>query len=169
MTTTTTSHVGSSLSSASICTHDNPTTHPLACNCETGWVFIIIFFESTNANDDDEPCRLVVVICLHRRPPTSHYDSLGALSPPPPATPATTIPNTSFRLAGASLSPSSCNASHIDSQQVITTRWGLSRPLHLRHQPHRPPSLVVAPVFSCIGVRAIHECESLVSCAGKLV
>src|SRR5271168_3501205 len=49
-TTTTASHVGSSLSSASICTHDNPTTHPLACNCETGWVFIILFFESTNAN-----------------------------------------------------------------------------------------------------------------------
>src|SRR5271168_2003592 len=68
MTTTTTSHVGSSLSYASICTHDNPTTHPLACNCETGWVFIIIFFESTNANDDDEPCRLVVVICLHLYP-----------------------------------------------------------------------------------------------------
>src|SRR5271155_2451532 len=68
MTTTTTSHVGSSLSSASICTHDNPTTHPLACNCEMGWVFIIIFFESTNANDDDEPCRLVVVICLHLYP-----------------------------------------------------------------------------------------------------
>src|ERR1700678_3749663 len=43
-TTTTTSHVGSSLSSASICTHDNPTTHPLACNCETGWVFYHPFF-----------------------------------------------------------------------------------------------------------------------------
>src|SRR5271168_1429610 len=80
------------LRQASICTHDNPTTHPLACNCETGWVFIIIFFESTNDNDNDEPCRLVVVICLHCRPPTSHYDSLGALSPPPPATPASSTP-----------------------------------------------------------------------------
>src|SRR5271155_3104957 len=42
---TTTSHVGSSSSSASVCTHDTPTTmtitHPLACNCETGW---ILFF-----------------------------------------------------------------------------------------------------------------------------
>src|SRR5271168_5070330 len=39
------------------------TTHPLACNCETGWVFFIFFFKSTNDDDDDEPCRLVVVIC----------------------------------------------------------------------------------------------------------
>src|SRR5271168_4172379 len=44
------------------------TTHPLACNCETGWVFIIFFFKSTNANDDDEPCRLVVVVCLRLHP-----------------------------------------------------------------------------------------------------
>src|SRR5271155_3859094 len=114
MTTTTTSHVGSSLSYASICTHDNPTTHPLACNCETGWVFIIIFFESTNANDDDEPCRLVVVICLHRRPPTSHCVLWGPPSPPPPAPPATTPPNESLRLVGGSLSPSTCDTSLID-------------------------------------------------------
>src|SRR5271155_3547592 len=66
MTTTTTSHVGSSSSSASICPHDNPTTHPLACNCETGWVFFILFFKATN--NDDEPCRLVVIICLCLHP-----------------------------------------------------------------------------------------------------
>src|ERR1700678_173883 len=41
---------------------------PLACNCETGWVFFIFFFKSTNANDDDEPCKLVVVICVHLHP-----------------------------------------------------------------------------------------------------
>src|SRR5271168_4710000 len=40
--TTTTSHVGSLSSSASVCT-TTTTTHPLACNCETGWVFIILF------------------------------------------------------------------------------------------------------------------------------
>src|SRR5271168_1047924 len=59
--------------------------------------------------------------------PTSHYDSLGALSPPPPATPAT-------------YTPSTCDASHIKPQRVITTRWGLSLPLHLRRQPHQPPT-----------------------------
>src|SRR5271155_5348821 len=58
-TTTTTSHVGSFSSSASVCTHDNDDNHPLACNCETGWVFIIFLFKSTSANDNDEPCRLV--------------------------------------------------------------------------------------------------------------
>src|SRR5271168_4520397 len=60
-TTMTTSHVGSLSSSASVCTHDNDDNHPLACNCETGWVFIIFLFKSTSANDNDEPCRLVVV------------------------------------------------------------------------------------------------------------
>src|ERR1700678_370679 len=50
-------------------------THPLACNCETGWVFFLLFCRSTNDDDDDEPCRLAVVICLclhprQRRQPT---------------------------------------------------------------------------------------------------
>src|SRR5271168_4128633 len=113
--TTTTSHVGSSLSSASICTHNNPTTHPLACNCETGWVFIIIFFESRTPTTTTshvgsslssasivDPQRVITTrwglsLPLHlqrqpQRPPTSHYDSLGALSPPPPATPASSTP-----------------------------------------------------------------------------
>src|ERR1700678_1952464 len=66
--TTTTSHVGSSLSSASIV----------------------------------DPQRVIMTRLglslpppLHRRPqrpPTSHYASLGALSPPPPATPASSTP-----------------------------------------------------------------------------
>src|ERR1700678_2946728 len=48
---------------------------PLACNCETGWVFFLCFFKSTNDDDNDEPCRLAVVICLplhprQRRQPT---------------------------------------------------------------------------------------------------
>src|ERR1700678_2454751 len=37
-----------------------------------------------------------------------------ALSPPPPATPATTTPNESLRLVGGSLSPSTCDTSLID-------------------------------------------------------
>src|SRR5271168_4696147 len=77
----------------------------------------------------------------------------------PPATPAPTTPNESLRLVGGSLSPSTCDASpneslrlvggslipstcdasHIDPQRVITTRWRLSLPLHLRRQPQRPP------------------------------
>src|SRR5271168_1594716 len=74
------------------------------------------------------------------QPPTSHYDSLGALSPPPPATPATSTPNESLRLVGGSLSPSTCDASHINPQRVILTRWGLSLPLHLQRQPHQAPT-----------------------------
>ena len=50
------------------------------------------------------------------QPPTSHYDSLGALS------------------------PSTCDASHINPQRVILTRWGLSLPLHLQRQPQWPPT-----------------------------
>src|ERR1700678_3093363 len=43
-------------------------THPLACNCETGWGFFILFFRSMNNDDDNnEPCRLVddICVCLH--------------------------------------------------------------------------------------------------------
>src|ERR1700678_1552519 len=69
-----------------------------------------------------------------------NYDLLGALSLPPPATPATSTPNESLRLVGGSPTPSTCNASHTDFQQVITTRWGLSLSLHLRCQPHQPPT-----------------------------
>jgi len=71
-------------------------------------------------------------------PPTSQNDSLGALSPPPPATPATSTLNESLRLVEGSLSPSTCDASHINPQRVILTRWGLSLPLHLRRRPHQP-------------------------------
>src|ERR1700678_4422391 len=93
----------------------------------------------------------------------SHCDSLGALPPLPPAMPATPTPNESLRLVGGSPTPSTCNASHTDPQRVITTCgnsptpstcnashtdpqrviltcWGLSIPLHLRCQPHRPPT-----------------------------
>src|ERR1700678_4443532 len=72
---------------------------------------------------------------LRRRPhqpSTSHFDSLGALSSlppatpatstPPPATPATSTPNESLRLVGGSLSPSTCDSGHINPQRVITTR-----------------------------------------------
>src|ERR1700678_2906509 len=76
---------------------------------------------------------------LQRRP-TSHYDSLEAHSPPPPATPAPTMPNESLRLVEGSLSPSACDASSNNPQRVITTRWRLSLPLHLQRQPHRPPT-----------------------------
>src|ERR1700678_1828863 len=59
---TTTSHVGSLLSSASVCTHhnndDNP---PPRLQLRDGVGFFFLFFKATN---DDEPCRLVVVICL---------------------------------------------------------------------------------------------------------
>src|SRR5271168_1496583 len=72
------------------------------------------------------------------QPPTSHFDSLGPLSPPPPATPATSTLNESLRLVGGSLSSSTCDASHINPQRVILTRWGLSLPLHLRRRPHQP-------------------------------
>src|SRR5271168_3735998 len=58
----------------------------------------------------------------------------------PPAMPALTTPNESLRLVGGSPTPSTCDASHIDPQQVITTRWGVSLPLHLRRQPQRPPT-----------------------------
>src|SRR5271168_4406909 len=64
-TTTTTSHVGSLLSSASICTHDNPTTHPLACNCETGWVFCHPFFR---VNERQRRRRAMQARCRHLRP-----------------------------------------------------------------------------------------------------
>src|SRR5271168_5276461 len=72
------------------------------------------------------------------QPPTSQNDSLGALSPPPPATLATSTLNESLRLVEGSLSPSTCDASHINPQRVILTRWGLSLPLHLRPRPHQP-------------------------------
>src|SRR5271168_4650201 len=64
----------------------------------------------------------------------------GLSHPLPPATPATSTPNESLRRVGGSLSPSTCDASHIKPQRVITTRWGLSLPLHLRCQPHQPPT-----------------------------
>src|ERR1700678_4841147 len=66
--TTTTSHVGLSLSSASIVDPQRVIT--------THW-------------------GLSLPLHLQRqpqRPPTSHYDSLGALSPPPPSTPASSTP-----------------------------------------------------------------------------
>src|SRR5271168_2697792 len=69
-----------------------------------------------------------------QRPPTSHYNSLEALSPPPPATPAPTTPNKSLRLVGGSLSPSGCDASSNNAQRVIMTRWRLTLPLRLRRQ-----------------------------------
>src|ERR1700678_4532644 len=57
------------------------------------------------------------------QPPTSHFDSLEALSPlppatpatstPPPATPATSTPNESLRLVGGSLSPSTCDYNRV--------------------------------------------------------
>src|ERR1700678_2365106 len=83
--TTMTSHVGSSLSSASIV---DPQRVIMTC----GGLSLPLHLQR-------QP----------QRPPTSHYDLLGALSPPPPATPATTTPNESLRLRG-SLSPSTCNA-----------------------------------------------------------
>src|SRR5271168_3753332 len=46
-------------------------------------------------------------------------------------------PTTTTSHVGSSLS----SASIVDPQRVITTHWGLSLPLHLQHQPHRPPSL----------------------------
>src|ERR1700678_3056223 len=106
-----------------------------------------------NDDDDDEPCRLVVVICLHLYPRQPN-------NPPPRLQLRDRVgfyhhfflsqrtPTTTTSHVGSSLS----SASIVDLQRVITTRWGFSLPLHLRHQPHRPPSLVVAPVFSCIGV-----------------
>src|SRR5271168_4697287 len=36
--------------------------------------------------------------------------------------------------------PSLSSASIVDPQRVITTRWGLSLPLHLQRQPQRPPT-----------------------------
>src|ERR1700678_2062116 len=64
----------------------------------------------------------------------------GLSHPLPPATPATSTPNKSLRLVGASLSLSTCDTSHIKPQRVITTRWGLSLALHLRRQPHQAPT-----------------------------
>src|SRR5271155_5524867 len=81
--------------------------------------------------------RLSLPLCLRR--PTSHFDSLEALSPPPPATPAPTTPNESLRLVGGSLPPSACDASSNTAQRVIMTRWRHSLPLHLRRQLQRPP------------------------------
>src|ERR1700678_1477281 len=65
MTMTTTSHVGSSSLSASVCTHDNDDNPPPHLQLRDGVGFFILFFKSTNADDNDEPCRLVIVICLH--------------------------------------------------------------------------------------------------------
>src|ERR1700678_1239502 len=65
-TTTMTSHVGSSSSSASICTHDNGDNPPPRLQLQDGVGFLFLFFKATN---DDEPCRLVVVICLRLHPP----------------------------------------------------------------------------------------------------
>src|ERR1700678_655223 len=70
--------------------------------------------------------------------PTSHYDSLEALSPPPPATQAPTTPNESLQLVRGSRSPCTCDASSNDPQRVITTCWRLTLPLHLRRQLQRP-------------------------------
>src|SRR6202522_738057 len=55
----------------------------------------------------------------------------------PPPSPCNTSPNESLQLVGGSLTPS---ASPNDPQRVITTRWGLSHPFHLPHQPQRPPT-----------------------------
>src|ERR1700678_1027855 len=57
----------------------------------------------------------------------------------PPATAAPTTPNESLQLVGGSLSLSTCDASSNDTQRVITTRWRLSLPLHLRRQLQQPP------------------------------
>src|SRR5271168_4260810 len=62
----------------------------------------------------------------------------GLSHPLPPATPATSTLNESLRLVGGSLSPSTCDASHINPQRVILSRWGLSLPFHLRRRPHHP-------------------------------
>src|SRR5271168_4321056 len=101
------------------------------------------------------------------RPPMSHCDLLGALPPLPPAMPATPTPNESLRLVGGSLSPSTCDTSHINPQRVILTRWGLSLPLHLRRQPHQPPmshcdslGAQLATAYTCQGHR-----RSIVSCS----
>src|ERR1700678_3184953 len=64
--TTTTSHVGSLSSSASVCTHDNDDNPPPRLQLRDRVGFYYPFFKATN--DDDEPCRLVVVICLHLYP-----------------------------------------------------------------------------------------------------
>src|ERR1700678_2566437 len=64
---TTTSHVGSSWSSASVCTHhDNDYNPPPRLQLRDGVGFFFLFFKAMN---DDEPCRLVVVICLRLHPP----------------------------------------------------------------------------------------------------
>src|ERR1700678_1454900 len=42
-----------------VCSFGCEPTHPLVCNCETGWVFFILIVRSTNDDDDDEPCRLI--------------------------------------------------------------------------------------------------------------
>src|SRR5271155_4641585 len=87
--------------------------------------------------------RLSLPLHLRRqlqRPPTSHYDSLEALSPPPPATPAPTTPNESLQLVGGSLSPFACDASSNNAQRVIMTRWRHSLPLPLRRQLQQRPT-----------------------------
>src|SRR5271168_1319407 len=63
----------------------------------------------------------------------------GLSHPLPPATPATSTLNESLRLVGGSLSPSTCDASHINPQQVLLTLWGLSLPIQLRRHPHLLP------------------------------
>src|SRR5271155_1057903 len=78
--------------------------------------------------------------CQLQQPPTSHYDSLEALFPPPPAMPAPTTPNESLQLVGGSLSPFACDASSNNTQRVIMTRWRLSLPLRLRCQLQRRPT-----------------------------
>src|SRR5271155_4950056 len=65
---TTTSHVGSLSSSASVCTHDNDDNPPPCLQLRDGVGFFPPFFRSMNDDEDDEPCRLVVVICLHLYP-----------------------------------------------------------------------------------------------------
>src|ERR1700679_3841403 len=47
-------------------------THPLACNCETGWVSFLLFFKAMNDNDNDEPCSLSssASVCTHDNPTT---------------------------------------------------------------------------------------------------
>src|ERR1700678_2487080 len=42
-----------------VCSFGCEPTHPLVCNCETGWVFFILIVSSTNDDDDEEPCRLI--------------------------------------------------------------------------------------------------------------
>src|SRR5271168_4783436 len=72
-----------------------PTPTPSTCNTSPN-------DPSTCNTSHNDPQRVITTCwglslplhlqCQPQRPPTSHYDSLGALSPPPPATPASSTP-----------------------------------------------------------------------------